>query len=182
MNIQTIVMSRGEPPCRPLALWLSEHFLDWRYGSQDYGIDHARNQNIRRFLREDVPRGKTHLLSIDSDMVPVGDTAEILIAQGELVYCGYVDRWGSRGHVGQGDFGAACFRASAELLARMPDPWFQMRYRDGRRVSCECSYFHQMAQQAGAESRQVGIIGHQQTCVLVPAATESGWSLQWPRI
>ncbi|MEI8374804.1 MAG: hypothetical protein WCJ35_18425 [Planctomycetota bacterium] len=182
MNIQTIIMSRGEPPCRPLALWLSENFLDWRYGSQDYGIDHARNQNIRRFLREDVSAGKTHLLSIDADMVPVESTAEILTEPGELLYCGYVDRFGSRGHIGQGDFGAACFRASAELLARMGDQWFEMGYHNGKRIACECSYFHNIAQQAGGRSRQVGVIGHQQTCVLVPAETETGWILQWPQV
>ena len=69
-EIQAVVMSAGQPACRALGQWLGQHGLAWRYGSQDYGIDAARNQNVRRFLADDVPRGKTFLLMIDHDMVP----------------------------------------------------------------------------------------------------------------
>jgi hypothetical protein len=180
VNIQTVVMSRGEAPCRILSLWLSQHCPGWRYGSTDYGIDTARNQGIRRFLKEDVPNGFTHFMSIDADMVPVDETDAILTEPGELLYCGYVDREGSRGHVGNGDFGAACFRASADLLAKMPDPWFRAIEQDGRRVSCECQWFQNLASRANVKPRMVGIIGHQQTCILLPAETDLGWGILWP--
>lgn len=177
---QTVLMARGTPPCKPLAIWLSKNCPGWRYGSEDYGIDHARNQNVRRFLREDVPQGKTHLLMIDADMVPVASTMAILHEPGDLLFCGHVGQHGSRGHLGNDDFGAACFRASAELLAKMPDPWFKMVYQDGCRTICECRWFQRLAFQAGVNSKQVGVIGHQQTCILLPADNELGWGLAWP--
>ena len=171
-------MSRGEPPCHNLARWLSQ-FPDWKYGSQDYGIDHARNQNIRRFLTEDVSNGKDYLLMVDTDMVPCPTTNNILTSMGELIYCGYVDRHGTTGHAGNGDFGAAFFRVGKNLLQTMPDPWFKMEYKDGKRVECECNYFRKAAERTGIYSKMVGVVGHQQTCVLIPQANEAGYELAW---
>ncbi len=186
--IQAVVMSAGQPACRALGQWLSRHGLDWRYGSQDYGIDNARNQNVRRFLAQHVPSGKTHLLMIDHDMVPIAASEPILSSEGDLLYCGYVDRFGSPGHHGAGNFGAACFRASARLLAAMADPWFQMLYSQGRRYACECTGFRVAAAALGYEAQMVGIVGHEQRCVLFPgpdAASSliphpSSFSLRWP--
>jgi hypothetical protein len=178
-DIQAVVMSAGQPASRALAQWLSRQGIAWRYGSQDYGIDHARNQNVRRFLAEDAPRGKAFLLMVDHDMVPTPETVSILTTPGNLLYCGYADRYGTPGHYGDEAFGAACFRASAELLAAMPDPWFKMGYVDGRRVACECGFFRMRAKGLGYQSQMVGIIGHEQRCVLLPDE-HGGYALHWP--
>ncbi len=180
--IQVVVMSAGQPASRALGIWLSRHRLDWRYGSQDYGIDAARNQNVTRFLLEDLQRGKTHLLMIDHDMVPVSQTDPILTAAAEidLAYCGYADRFGSPGHYGDGNLGAACFRVSAGLLTRMRRPWFQSGYLDGQRIACECGYFRLLAARCGVGSVMVGVIGHEQRCVLLPGARGAGFTLHWP--
>lgn len=173
-------MAHGIPPCKLLAIWLSRNCPDWRYGSQDYDIAHTRNQNVRRFLREDVPRGKTHLIMIDADMVPVESTMAILHAPGELIFCGFVGASGSHGHLGDEDFGAACFRVSANLLQKLPDPWFETLYTKGVRTCCDCRYFQRLAFRVGVESKMVGIIGHQQTCILLPAKNDLGWGIVWP--
>lgn len=175
-----VVMSGGGPPARELALWLSRIGCPWRFGSAEYGIDVARNQNVRRFLREDVPAGKLHLLMIDDDMVPVEATRPILDEPGDLLYCGYAGRSGSRGHYGQDDFGEGCFRASAGLLGKMADPWFATTYYQGRRVACEGLHFQRHARAAGVHPRMVGIVGHAQRCILLPAESKLGWQLAWP--
>lgn len=182
-HIQTVVMARHEPACRELSIWLSAMGLDWRYGSPEFGVDVARNQNVWRFLRDDVPRGKTHLLMIDADMVPVRETEEILYAAGDVVYCGYADRDGTRGHYGDGDFGAGCFRASAHAMRRIGQPWFVTSFDDHRRcrAGCECYHFRQRAINAGVEPKMVGVIGHAQRCILLPAPdSRHGWQLMWP--
>lgn len=180
-HIQVIVMSGGPPPCESLSLWLSRHRLDWRTGSKEYGIDAAREHNFARFLREDVPNGKRYLLGIDHDMVPLPETESILSEPGDLLYCGYVGRHGSRGHYGDGDFGMGCFRVSATLLSKIEPPWCQTTVTDGRRVECECQWFRHRAEAAGAASKMVGHIGHEQRCILLPTSTELGWSVAWPR-
>ena len=178
-EIQTVIMSAGQPASRNLGTWLGRHRLEWRYGSEDYGLDHARNQNVRRFLSEDVPRGKRYLLMIDHDMVPIASTSSILRDDGPLVYCGYVDRYGFPGHFGDGDFGAACFRASADLLQAIVDPWFQTLYHAGQRVACECGFFHLQAKRHQAIAKMVGTIGHAQNCVLVPDGGKNRYRVRW---
>lgn len=198
-NIQIVVSSYRRPPCSLLNEWLRQlPYLcgTWRTGSQEYGIDVARNQNVTRFLREDVPAGRTHLLMIDGDMVPLtppydlgqGLTGAILKEDGELLWCGYAGHQGRPGHAGEHDLGCGCVRISADLLKRIPAPWFATGYDEKmtKRVVCECSGFQQLAIQAGAENpRQVGVIGHQQGgddgCVLVPTTdNKTGWRLFWP--
>ena len=179
-QIQTVVLSGGPPACQPLGLWLSRRGLAWRYGSGEYGYNVARNQSITRFLREDVPAGKTHLLMLDHDMVPLPETAAILTEPGDMLYCGFAGRCGSRGHRGPGDFGFACSRISATLLAAVGYPWSQDRIENGRRVQCECAFFRKLAAAAGATPRMVGIVGHEQTCILLPSDTELGWAVAWP--
>lgn len=198
-TIQIVVSSYRRPPCSLLNEWLRHlPYLcgTWRIGSQEYGIDVARNQNVTRFLREDVPAGRTHLLMIDGDMVPLkppydlgqGRTDAILKEEGDLLWCGYAGHQGRPGHSGDRDPGCGCLRVSADLLKRIPPPWFSTLYNGEltRRLGCECAHFHRLAVQAGAEKpRQVGVIGHQQGgddgCILVPTTNNKvGWSLFWP--
>jgi hypothetical protein len=183
MNIQAVVLSGGPPACKPLGLWLSRHCPDWRYGSGEYGYNVARNQSITRFLREDVPKGKTHLLMLDHDMVPLPDqtTDAILTEPGDMLYCGFVGRAASHGHKGQGDFGFACCRLSAGLLEKVGYPWSRDRVDGGRRTQCECAFFRWRAATIGESPRMVGIVGHEQTCILLPTDTELGWAVAWPR-
>jgi hypothetical protein len=178
-EIQAVVMSAGAPASRALGQWLSLQGLAWRYGSRDYGLDHARNQNVRRFLADDA--GKDWLLLIDHDMVPTDGTAEILAAPWDLCYCGYADRFGTRGHYGDGNFGAGCCRLSRKLLYAMRDPWFKTTYRDGCRTACECLHFRYAAAEAGYSSHMTGVIGHEQRCVILPDPDSAGgFALHWP--
>jgi hypothetical protein len=185
MNIQVIVMSAGPPMTQQLQEWLYTNKLDWCYGSKEYGIDLARNQNIVRFLKEFVPLGKTHLIGIDHDMVPIPETQGILMGTDDLVYCGYTGRHGSRGHHGPNDFGAACFRVSKVLLQQLVyDPisdtrgiWWKTTDAGGVRVECECQYFRKRAKRLGVIAEMVGLIGHQQTCIIVPEG--DGYKVMW---
>lgn len=199
-NIQIVVSSYRRPPCSLLNEWLRGlPYLcgTWRIGSQEYGIDVARNQNVTRFLREDVPAGRTHLLMIDGDMVPLGPpydlgqgaTAAILKEEGDLIWCGYAGHQGRNGHFGGRSMGCGCLRISADLLKRIPPPWFKTQYNEQmtRRIACECDGFYQLAIRAGATKnpREVGVIGHQQGgddgCILVPTTNNpAGWNLFWP--
>jgi len=185
--IQVVIMARFDTATPWLADWLDRHNLPWRYGSPEFGIDCARNQNIVRFLREDVPNGRKHLLMIDKDMVPLPATDAILKAEGDLLYCGYVDREGSAGHCSPTGFGAACFRASATMLQKMQDegvapPWFEMGYNPERtrRTHCECLDFQRRAAKVGVKSQMAGVIGHLQTCIVVPDGQSPGYRALWP--
>jgi len=180
-HIQAVVLSGGPPACKLLGPWLARHCPDWRYGSGEYGYNVARNQSITRFLREDVPAGKTHLLMFDHDMVPLPATDAILTEPGDMLYCGFVGRAASHGHKGPGDFGFACSRLSGRLLDQMGYPWSVDRIEGGRRVQCECAFFRKRAEAAGATPRMVGIVGHEQTCILLPTETELGWAVAWPQ-
>jgi hypothetical protein len=177
-HIQVVIMSAGQSCSQILGSWLSAYKLDWRYGSEVYGIDLARGQNINRFLEFDVPKGKTHLLCIDHDMIPLIETNKILTSPGDLIYCGYCGRMGSPGHYGDDDFGCACFRVSAKLLMTMQKPYFQTTVVDDVRTECECKYFLKKTQGA----KMVGTIGHLQECILIPTPqTTNGWSLAWKK-
>lgn len=180
-TIQAVVLSGGSPACKRLGLWLARHCPDWRYGSGEYGYNVARNQSITRFLREDVPSGKTHLLMFDHDMVPLPQSEAILTEPGEMLYCGFVGKEASHAHYDDGDFGWACSRISAELLGKVGYPWSQDIIKDGRRIECECNFFRKKAIAAGESSRMVGIVGHEQTGIIVPnPAAKHGWSIMWP--
>jgi hypothetical protein len=177
-HIQAVVMSAGPPATRVLGRWLSCYGIDWRYGSTEYGIDTARNHNFNRFLEFDVPNGKTHLLCVDHDMIPLIDSRGVLIVPGDLVYCGYCGRHGSKGHYGDNDLGMGCFRVSADLLSKMARPFCKTTVIDDVRVECECAHF---LRQAGGKSMMAGTIGHEQTCILIPAPKATkGWALAWP--
>jgi hypothetical protein len=178
-HIQVIIMSAGQPMARQLQEWLRDNQLDWKYGPPGYGIDLARQQITINFLRHCVPVGKTHLIGIDHDQIPIRETRHILRGDDELAYCGYCGRHGSRGHVGDGDFGAGCFRVSADLLNRMAQPWWQTTVVNGVRTECECQWFRKRAEAVGATSKMVGLIGHRQECVLIPSDAATGYSVVW---
>ena len=179
-EIQAVVVSHDRPACKPLSLWLSGHRLDWRYSAYDYHVEEVRNQQVRRFLREDVPAGKVYLLLIDDDMVPVESSNAILTAAGDLMYCGTVGPFGTKGHYGDGDFGENFCRLSARLLKRMAYPYFQTAYQDGVRVACDGRHFRQQAQPF-VTPKMVGVAGHQQTCIVFPDPdSKLGWQLAWP--
>jgi len=201
-----IVSNSARGPCRLLRDWLDSSRLDWWVSSQEKGIDLVRNQVVTRFLREDAPRGKKYLLSINGDHVPAIDTHPILREEGDLLWCGDVGHWGSAGHFGEDTFGCGCFRASAGLLSRMPMPWFQTRTNDcdrnqtwkdlqqknpedsppsTKRLECECRYFARRARKVGATPRMVGIVGNQQGgddgCILFPDPKSTPpWKLAFP--
>jgi len=178
-HIQVVVMSYGQPMTRQLQEWLRDNKLNWRYGPSGYGIDLARNQIVNQFLREDVSRGKTHLLGIDDDMIPIRETRHILRGNEEFAYCGYCGRHGSRGHIGDGDFGAACFRVSAHLLRHLIKPYWKTTSVNDARIECECEYFRKRAEAKGFTAKMVGIIGHRQNCVLVPSKDAPGYVVVW---
>jgi len=146
-----------------------------------FRVDLARNQTINRFMREAVPKGATHLLMIDNDMVPIIDTNKIISYTGDLGYCEYAGHGGSRGH--RARFGAACFKVSAELLGRMSPPYFSVGVNDNCDMlnACECTWFEQNAIQAGATPDQAGIIGHEMNAVFFPDDTKrTGFSFMFP--
>lgn len=197
-KIQAVVMAFPNPPCLLLTKWLSgrENFgMEWRTSPPCHGIELGRNKEITRFLREDVPRGKTHLLMLDHDTVPLltpfdldqGETGQILFQEGDLLWCGMVGRQGSKGHTWEGDFGPACCRISAALLQKMPQPWFKPTYNAEwtMRTACGCVWFHACAVKADAVPKRVGIAGHQQGgnggCILIPSPKQKqGWQSCWP--
>jgi len=181
IEIQAVVISHDRPAGKLLGLWLSAHLSDWRYSAYDYHVEEVRNQQVTRFLREDVPRGKRYLLLIDDDMVPVASTDAILTAAGDLVYCGTVGPFGTRGHYGDGDFGENFCRLSARLLKQMCYPYFQARYVEGARVACDGRHFREQAAFVHVESKMVGVAGHLQTCIVFPDPTGTlGWAIGWP--
>lgn len=176
-------MSRFGTANRLLMDWLEKHRLPWRYGSDEIGVDVARNQSINRYLREDVPNGRKYMLMVDADMVPIPGTEGVLSQEHELVYCGAVGREGSHGHYGMDDFGASCFKVSHQALKSMGGPpWFRMGYNDELtlKTGCECSYFHELARRAGIVPVMAGVVGHLQTCVLLPEDNQQGYRAEWP--
>lgn len=197
-RIQAVVMAFPNPPCQLLAKWLSDRAafgLQWRTSPPCHGIELSRNKEITRFLYEDVPKGKTHLLMLDHDTVPLqspmdlgqGQTAQVLFEEGDLIWCGMIGRQGSKGHTWDGDFGPACCRMSATLLEKMPQPWFKPTYNAEwtMRTACGCAWFHARAVKAGAVPKRVGVAGHQQGgaggAILIPDKSQRcGWRMAWP--
>lgn len=178
-EIQVVIRTRREPANEFLVEWLGRMKLDFRHGSKEYHLDQARDQDVCRFLREDVPNGKRYFLGFDAGAVPLKDTTAILVFPGELVYCGHMAGGGAKGHFGQDDFGLACFRASADLLARIERPWFRLAYIKGVRQGCECNYFRAKAANAGAQPVMAGVVGHLDTCITIPDGA-GGHRVVWP--
>ncbi|HUU91636.1 MAG TPA: hypothetical protein VM238_10535 [Phycisphaerae bacterium] len=174
---QIAVFAYRSMPNRPLEAWLDRIRVGGghvRYAPDTSPVELAREQVCNRFLEEDAPAGRTHLLMIDGDMVPLAasdrtaGTAPILTADGEMIYCGFVGREGMAGHWGDDDFGMACCRLSADVLRGVAKPWFPLSIDGDRHVGCECLAFFARAVQAGVASRMAGSVGHLQHIVLFP--------------
>lgn len=182
-TIQIYVLAGRGAPNRFLARWLSAIPVEWDYGPPSaYDIVRTRNRIVRHFLKQDVPRGKKHLLMIDANAVPVIPTNEIISTEGDLLYCGMTGREGRCGHYSDGDFGVKCFRVSADLLRRMSDPWFVAPPEVSDPVKpCECVYFRKQAEALGVAAKMAGIVGHLQECIAFPAPdSRLGWKIAWP--
>lgn len=146
-----------------------------------YDICTARRQSLANFIANDVPRGYTHLIQLDDDMVPVATTEHILVVPGDLVYCGYAGRGGRHGHHGDGDFGCGCCRISAELAGQINVAIsfnFGFDETKTRVLNCECQTFRDQAVALGYEPKMVGVIGHCVNVVIVP--TDNGVLHRWP--
>lgn len=178
MRIFTVICSYRQPPCSMLARWLKDNGVEWEVGSQEYGIDIARNQNVNRFLAS----GADCLLMIDGDTIPKG--RDILESNEKLSWLAYVGHQGSRGHVDE--FGAGACRIAANVFDNIPKPWFQTSYNGDltKRIACECSTFAKKAKAAGYEPKCVGEAGHQQggdTGVVLWPDSEATWPYQGRR-
>ena len=168
-EIQIVVMAYREEPNRHLQAWLNglcRRGYEWRYGPETHPVYVARNQVVNRFLAEDTM--KQHLVMIDAPLVPIQDqTVRVLTEPGEVVYCGYVGRYGTPGHCGT--FGCGCFRASRRVYEAAPPPWFDFGYDATltQKTECECQRF---ARRLAEPPRQVGIVGRLSEMILVPCA------------
>jgi hypothetical protein len=183
-HIQVVIMSGGDPPTEQLSKWLGVFAPGWRMGSKAKNLDVARNHNIRRFLEEDVPRGKTDFVGIDCDMVPLLSTKNVFLTDAFFAYCGYV---GAQGHVGhhsmyqEKDFGCSCFKVNHKPLVTLQSDWFYTTWEKDIRMECECTWFQKRMAEIGFFPTMVGEIGHQCPGVLVPNPKAAAkWSLAWP--
>ena len=158
--------------------------LDWRYSEGGYEIDVAKNRTVKQFLDMDVPQGKEHLLMIANDMVPMPTTVRMVTDPGDLIFCQSMGNEGRLNHVGDKNFSAACWRGHAKVLQSFGPPWFRMGHTGDilDQTYCDCSFFKDRAQEQGFDARQVGIIGHEQRCILVPdqSAPTEKWVMFWP--
>ena len=182
-KIQVVIITYNAPATKELQLWLSWNKLDWYYSSGSYEIDVAKNKIVKQFLDVDVPKGKEYLLAIANDMVPMPTTVNILTDDRPLVYCQSMGNEGRLDHHGNRNFSSACWRAHVGVLKAMAQPWFKMGHTGDRleQTYCDCLYFKDNAQEAGYDGYQVGVIGHEQRCILIPHPEEQGkWQMFWP--
>ena len=103
-------------------------------------------------------------------LVPIqGETIRVLTESGEVVYCGYIGRYGTPGHYG--NFGCGCFHTSRRVYESMPPPWFDFGYDETltEKRQCECARFAGRLQAAGVEPIQVGVVGRRTELVLIPS-------------
>lgn len=184
MKIKTYIMAWRNNPNTFLTQWLQTHNLDWDLGSQEWGIDVARNQSVNRFLREEVEKGYTHLMMIDTDIVPIIDSNYIISTKEELVWCAYSGRGGTAGHVKT--FGAGCFKVSSEALKKITNgnqiSPFIMTYNEkkDKLLECECDYFARLAKQNNIVPKRIGTVGHILDAVWFPnEKNKSGVSFMW---
>jgi len=182
-KIQCVIQTYNQPATKELQQWIAWTKVDWRYSEGGYEIDVAKNRSVMKFLAEDVPRGKEYLLMIANDMVPMPTTFNILTEPGDLIYCQSMGNEGRLDHHGDKNFSAACWRGHAKVLQSFGPPWFRMGHTGDRtsQTYCDCGYFKDRAQEQGYDGRQVGIIGHEQRCILTPHGEDiQKWSMIWP--
>ena len=180
LPIQIVIVSHDRAANKLLGRWLaSNNITDWRYSSKEYDVGEVRNQAITRFIQEESKTGKQYLLLIDDDMIPIDSTNAILDTEGDMIYCGSAGPCGTRGHYGDYDWGENFCRMSIELLQQMKYPYFKTCYENGVRKHCDGYAFLKQAVEQGAQPKMVGVVGHQQTCVLLPSENKLGWAMCW---
>ena len=118
-----VIQTYNEPACRELQQWLAVKKVNWTYGEAQYEIDVTKNRIVKNFLAN---KAFDYLLCIAHDMVPLGDTQNILTAPGDLLYCESLMSGGRLTHSGDYRFNAACFRVHRRVLEAMKAPWFKM--------------------------------------------------------
>jgi|10_taG_2_1085330.scaffolds.fasta_scaffold05157_6 hypothetical protein len=161
MKIKTYVFAKRTSPNRHLTRWLTNNQVDWEYGSEEWGIDVARNQTCIRFMRE-CP-DYTHMIMLDCDIVPDASMSDFLLDPDEdIMWASYVGR-GSEGHVDT--FGAGACRISAGVLRKLSESYrmpFRFTYNEtaDRLLDCECNHFAREATALGYVPKQVGCVGH----------------------
>lgn len=180
-KIQCVIQTYNAPATKELQLWLAWTGIDWKYSEGNYEIDVGKNRVVEQFLRDDVSRGKEYLLMIANDMIPLESTVNILTAPGDLVYCQSMGNEGRLDHHGDKQFSAACWRAHKSILSSFGPPWFRMGHTGDRTAQtyCDCAYFKDRAQEKGYDGRQVGVIGHEQRCILIPHTEKGKWAMLW---
>lgn len=102
-----------------------------------------------------------------------------------MVYCGYPSRnVKHKGHFGDGDFAAGCFRCDREVILTMKEKldvinkklvnddfhfsqplelgWFgrAMSNYGSVETTCSCDWFRNLAKSVGYEAKMIGVIGH----------------------
>lgn len=178
-----VISHRGEVNPELLA-WLETRKAEGhavRFLRCRYDVCTARRQSLAHFISRDIPAGATHLIMLDDDMVPVPATEHILVEPGDLAYCGYAGRGGRPRHYGDGDFGCACCRISADLAGRINVATsFDFGFDASRTgvTRCECQTFRDQAVALGFEPKMVGVVGHCVNIVIVP--TDKGVIQRWP--
>jgi hypothetical protein len=169
----------------PLASWLRRlAYLGATVRDSSFSprVDLTRNREVGRWLEEDRTQ---YLLMIDSDMVPVPETAAILVEEGDLVACPYVDQAGHVIDWERQGLQTGCLRVSRALMACIPQPWFEYRLSEDLRTveAGEAATFAAKVLAAGAKPRLVGRIGHLMPMVALPSAgpdhSQPDWRYLW---
>jgi hypothetical protein len=146
----------------PLAAWLRRLAVmgaTVRDSSFAPRADLVRNREVGRWLEEDRTQ---YLLIVDSDMVPVPETAAILVEEGDLVACPYVDQAGRVIDWQKQGIGTGCLRVSRRLMQTLPEPWFSYELDERKRTveKGEALTFTERLISTEVKPRAGGRIGH----------------------
>lgn len=130
-------------------------------------VDLTRNREVGRWLEEDRTQ---YLLMVDSDSVPLPETAAILVEEGDLLACSYVDQAGRVIDWEKQGLQTGCMRVSRDLMKRLAEPWFDYRLKaSGRLVEAgEAATFTAAVVALGVKPRFVGRCGHVLQVVAIP--------------
>lgn len=175
-KIKVVIQKYNGSACEEVYDWLRDNQLSWRHGVSQQPIAVGRNQNVARFLAEDVPKGFEYLLFLDDDMVPLAETMPILHEDGDLVYCAYPNARGGIDHFGDGTLCCGCLRISSNLLGKLHPPYFRTGHSGDimQYTGCDCRYLNERAAEMEVKSRMVGLVGHLQKLVLTIAPESRG--------
>jgi hypothetical protein len=181
MKIKVVIQKYNSAACEEIYEWLAENNLSWRHGVSLQPIAVGRNQNVMRFLAEDVPQGFTHLLMLDDDMVPVEETTPILTSEEPLIYCAYPNSRGGIDHYGDDTLCCGCIRISAEALKKIPSPWFKTGHNADltKYMGCDCNHMARIAAESEIKPKMVGYIGHMQRMVFAIDPKSEGKKMMW---